>query len=61
MSYDDEVDYILKIIVVGDSGVGKTNLIQRYTKDKFSPEFASTLGVDFSSMDVQLKNKWVKI
>lgn len=61
MSYDEEIDYLLKIIVVGDSGVGKTNLIQRYTKDKFSPEFASTLGVDFSSLDVQLKNKRVKI
>lgn len=52
MSEDDGVDYLLKIIIIGDSGVGKTNIISRYTKNKFSSEIAPTIGVDFSSVDL---------
>lgn len=51
------LDYeaLMKIIVVGDSGVGKTNILTRYTKDTFSQEIASTIGVEFSLKQYQLK------
>ena len=35
---DDEIDYLLKIIIVGDSGVGKTNILTRFLKDRFTEE-----------------------
>lgn len=40
---------LLKIVVVGDSGVGKTNIISRYADDRFIENTKNTIGVDFSS------------
>lgn len=37
----------LKIIMLGDSGVGKTTLVNRYASESYSDSFASTIGVDF--------------
>ena len=42
-----EFDVQLKILLIGDSGVGKTSLLQRYTADAFSSNFISTIGIDF--------------
>jgi GTPase SAR1 family protein len=36
------------VVVVGDSGVGKTNLLFRFTKNEFTPNLPSTIGIDFS-------------
>ena len=40
-------NYKIKIIVVGDSGVGKTNLINRFATDKFDTNSKATIGVEF--------------
>lgn len=45
---NDDYDVIQKIILIGDSGVGKSNLSSRYTANKFSLEAKSTIGVEFS-------------
>ncbi len=42
-----EESVLLKVIVIGDSGVGKTNLITRLCQDKFVPAYTATIGVDF--------------
>jgi GTPase SAR1 family protein len=44
------IDYeaIMKIIIVGESGVGKTNILNRYINDLFSQQIASTIGVELS-------------
>ena len=45
-----EVDSILttlKLLIIGESGVGKSSLLLRFTDDAFDPEQAATIGVDF--------------
>ena len=44
-----EFDVQLKVLLIGDSGVGKTSLLQRYTVDAFSGSFISTIGIDFKT------------
>lgn len=48
---------MLKIIVLGDSGVGKTSLMSRYVQKKFSPHFKATIGADFLHKDVTLDDR----
>ena len=47
----DNVDYVFKIIIVGDSGVGKSNLLLRYKSNSFDPFMKNTIGVDFYQID----------
>ena len=42
---DGEFDYLFKIVLIGDSGVGKSNLISRFTKNEFNLESKTTIGV----------------
>lgn len=52
---------IVKIVVlIGDSGVGKTNLLSRFTRNEFNLESKSTIGVEFATRSVQVDNKTVK-
>lgn len=41
----EDKDYLLKLVVVGNSGVGKSSLLTRYTEDRFDDKFVSTIGV----------------
>lgn len=50
-------DYILKILTLGDTSVGKTSIILRYTKTPFPKKALSTIGVDFRSRIVTIENK----
>jgi Ras-related protein Rab-2A len=51
-----KVKYIFKVIVVGDVGVGKSNLMWQFSKDKFFKDHESTVGVDFSSRAITLSD-----
>ena len=42
-----DYDYLIKLLALGDSGVGKTTFLYRYTDAKFTEEFISTVGLDF--------------
>ncbi|KAG5841534.1 hypothetical protein ANANG_G00200530 [Anguilla anguilla] len=44
---DGDYDYLIKLLALGDSGVGKTTLLYRYTDNKFNPKFIATVGIDF--------------
>ena len=50
MYIDDEEDFITcKVVLLGESGVGKTSIIQRYISNSFTPGVASTGGANFTS------------
>ena len=53
-------DYLLKIVLIGDSGVGKTNLLSRFTRDQFNPDSKSTIGVEFATKTMEVEGKTVK-
>ena len=44
-------DMIVKLVILGESSVGKTNLLLRYTKDEFDKESKATIGMDFLSTE----------
>lgn len=50
----------ISVCVIGDSGVGKSNLISRFTINEFSLDSKSTIGVDFSSKTIQHDGKKIK-
>lgn len=60
--YDNEEDYdmIFKILIIGDSGVGKSNLLLRYVKNEFMSDMRSTVGVEFGSKLLTIDNVKVK-
>ena len=60
-SSDIKEEYKLKVVVVGDSGVGKTNLIKRFTSDTFSYDSKATVGVEFISKSYVINKKVFKI
>lgn len=54
MEEDEDYDRLIKLIIIGDSGVGKTNLLTRFTENRFSLESKATIGVEFSSKNVMV-------
>jgi len=60
MSKDDEYDFLFKIVLIGDSGVGKSNLLSRFTRNEFNLESKSTIGVEFATRSIKCDAKTVK-
>lgn len=56
-----EFDMQLKLLLLGDSGVGKTSLLMRFCDDKFSSTFLSTIGVDCKSKVLPIEGERVKL
>ncbi|XP_071736158.1 ras-related protein RABA1f-like [Rutidosis leptorrhynchoides] len=57
---DDDYDYLFKVVLIGDSGVGKTNLLSRFSKNEFSLESKSTIGVEFATRSINVDDKIIK-
>ncbi|PPD66909.1 hypothetical protein GOBAR_DD36217 [Gossypium barbadense] len=57
---DDDYDYLFKLVLIGDSGVGKSNLLSRFTKNEFNLESKSTIGVEFATRSIRVDDKVVK-
>ena len=51
---DHEYDYLFKIVLIGDSGVGKSNILSRFTRNEFCLESKSTIGVEFATRTLQV-------
>ncbi|XP_074559822.1 ras-related protein RABA2a-like [Curcuma longa] len=56
----EEYDYLFKMVLIGDSGVGKSNLLSRFTRNQFSLDSKSTIGVEFATRTLQVEGKTVK-
>ncbi|PON37410.1 Small GTP-binding domain containing protein [Trema orientale] len=57
---DHEYDYLFKVVLIGDSGVGKSNILSRFTRNEFCLESKSTIGVEFATRTLQVEGKTVK-
>jgi small GTP-binding protein len=53
-------DFLIKILIIGDSRVGKTNLVARFTRDQFNPNSKSTIGVEFAITTLEIEGKTVR-
>lgn len=54
------MDYQFKVLLLGDSGVGKTSLMNRFTDGKFSTETKSTIGVEYSKKTVNVEGSLIQ-
>ncbi|XP_018470139.2 ras-related protein RABA2d [Raphanus sativus] len=57
---EQDYDYLFKIVLIGDSGVGKSNILSRFTRNEFCLESKSTIGVEFATRTLQVEGKTVK-
>uniref|UniRef100_A0A8I6AQ17 Ras-related protein Rab-18 n=1 Tax=Rattus norvegicus TaxID=10116 RepID=A0A8I6AQ17_RAT len=58
---DEDVLTTLKILIIGESGVGKSSLLLRFTDDTFDPELAATIGVDFKVKTISVDGNKAKL
>ncbi|XP_012440323.1 ras-related protein RABA6b [Gossypium raimondii] len=59
-SYDEECDYLFKAVLIGDSAVGKSNLLSRFATDEFRLDSKPTIGVEFAYRHVKIGDKVIK-
>ena len=58
--FNPEKDYLFKIVLVGDCGVGKTQIRTRYTMNEFNPQSKSTIGVEFAFKTIEIRGDEIK-
>ena len=56
-----QFDFTFKVVMIGDSGVGKSCILLRFADDKFNENFYATIGVDFRFKNLTVDNKQVKL
>ena len=57
---EDDYDYLFKLVLIGDSGVGKSNLLSRFTRNEFNLESKTTIGVEFATKNSIIEDKVIK-
>lgn len=56
----EEYDFLFKLIIIGDSNVGKTNIMSQYIKQEFNINSKSTVGVEFGNKIIKINDKTIK-
>lgn len=60
MADRDDYDHFFKVLLAGDSGVGKSNLLSRFIRNEFNAEIRSTIGVEFATRILKVDNTTIK-
>jgi small GTP-binding protein len=58
---ENQADFLYKIVLIGDSGVGKSNILSRFVRDEFIGEMRSTIGVEFAVRNIKIDDKIVRL
>jgi len=58
---NNQYDFLMKLLVIGDSGVGKSCLLLRFAEDCFTPNFITTIGIDFKIKTVEMDGKRIRL
>jgi len=58
---NQEYDILYKVVLIGDSGVGKSNISSRFARNEFTVESKATIGVDFCTRTLQVEDKSIKL
>ena len=56
-----EYDYLFKLLIIGDSGVGKSSILMQYIDSVYADNYISTIGVDFKIKTIELDGKQIKL
>lgn len=56
-----DYDYLFKLIIIGDSGIGKSSLLNRFADDVYTDSYISTIGVDFKIRTIDIDGKMCKL
>ncbi|KAF7834554.1 ras-related protein RABA6b-like [Senna tora] len=59
-AFDEDCDLLFKAVLIGDSGVGKSNLLSRFAKDEFRVDSKPTIGVEFAYRNIKVGDKLIK-
>ncbi|KAL7205418.1 hypothetical protein ACSBR2_018377 [Camellia fascicularis] len=60
MEKSEGEEYLFKIVVIGDSTVGKSNLLSRFARDEFDLHSKATVGIEFQTQVMELDGKEIK-
>lgn len=60
VDFNQRIDYVFKVVLIGDSAVGKSQLLARFARNEFCVESKATIGVEFQTKTLSMDNKTVK-
>lgn len=60
MPIEEDYDFLFKTVIVGDSNVGKTQILSRFMNDQFTHDSKPTVGVEFGTKTIKVGEVWVK-
>lgn len=58
--FNQKIDYVFKVVLIGDSAVGKSQLLARFARNEFSLDSKATIGVEFQTKTLNIDHKTVK-
>ena len=61
MDPKNDFDYIIKLLILGDSSVGKTNFLYKYTENKFNEKYLASTAIDLQTKQIKINGKKIKL